>query len=154
MKRKIGIIMLVMAVALLIALPALAGPGKWGGRGSGGWGPGTPYHRLYDPAQEVVVTGVVESVQKRIPLRGMSEGLAILVKGDSDTIEVHLGPAWYLERLDEKISKGDKVEVKGVKATLAGKPIVIAAEVKKEDKVLILRDNAGIPVWAGWRGRR
>lgn len=28
---------------------------------------------------------------------------------------------------------------------------VIAAEVKKSDNVLVLRDYAGIPAWSGWR---
>jgi len=59
-----------------------------------------------------------------------------------------------MERLDAKIINGDKVEVKGVRTNLAGKPVVIAAEVKKGDKVLVLRDAAGVPVWAGWGMRR
>jgi thiosulfate/3-mercaptopyruvate sulfurtransferase len=32
----------------------------------------------------------------------------------------------------------------------AVKPVVLAAEVKKGGKVLVLRDTAGVPVWAGW----
>jgi len=32
-----------------------------------------------------------------------------------------------------------------------GKPAIIAAEVKKGDSTLVLRDSAGIPPWAGWR---
>jgi len=35
--------------------------------------------------------------------------------------------------------------------TLAGKRAVMAAEVKKGDSILVLRDSAGVPVWAGWR---
>jgi hypothetical protein len=31
---------------------------------------------------------------------------------------------------------------------------VMAAEVRKGDRVLVLRDAAGIPVWAGWRQAR
>jgi hypothetical protein len=43
------------------------------------------------------------------------------------------------------------VEVKGSRVTIAGKPVVIAAEVKKGDETLKLRDDNGIPAWAGWR---
>ena len=65
---------------------------------------------------------------------------------------MHLGPVWYIERLDIKIKKGDKVGVKGSRVMMRDKPTIIAAEVKKGDEVLILRDEDGIPVWSG-RGR-
>lgn len=77
-----------------------------------------------------------------------------MVKTEKETITVHLGPTWYLERLDKKIVKGDQVEIKGARTTLAGKPIMLATEVKRGDNILILRDAAGIPVWAGWGRRR
>jgi len=62
-----------------------------------------------------------------------------------------LGPAYYIERLDVKIEKGDKVEVKGSRMTFSGKPAVIAGEIRKEDSILKLRDDAGSPIWSGWR---
>jgi hypothetical protein len=34
-----------------------------------------------------------------------------------------------------------------------GKPTIIAAEVKKGDGILKLRDKNGFPMWAGWRKR-
>jgi hypothetical protein len=123
--------------------------GKW--QGSGGWGTGTPYQRLYDPSTVETITGVVESVEKITPRKGMYPAVAITVKTDKEFIPVHLGPEWYIGRLDIKVEKGDKLEIKGSRATLDGKPVIIAAEVKKGENTLILRDNAGIPVWAGWR---
>jgi len=33
----------------------------------------------------------------------------------------------------------------------AGKPAIIAGEIKKGGNVLVLRDDNGVPVWAGWR---
>jgi hypothetical protein len=50
-----------------------------------------------------------------------------------------------------KIQPKDTVEVKGSRVTVQGQPALIAAEVKKGDEVLKLRDEAGIPMWAGWR---
>ena len=43
--------------------------------------------------------------------------------------------------------------MKGARTTFAGKPAIIAAEVKKGDEVLKLRDDSGFPVWSGWRRR-
>jgi len=115
---------------------------------------GTPYQGAYNPATVETITGEVVGIEQTVPMKRMNQGLALAVKTQKETVTVHLGPTWYLERLDEKIVKGDKVEIKGARTTLAGKPIILAAEVKKGDKVLILRDAAGVPVWAGWGMRR
>ncbi len=150
MRRK-GIISLVVAVAVLVtASIAFAGPWK-GWRGSGGWGMGSQYNRMYNPATVENVSGVVEAVDKSTPMKGMYSGIHLMVKTDKETISVQLGPEWYIERLDTKIQKGDKIEVKGSRVTFAGKPAIIAAEVKKGDSTLVLRDSAGLPAWAGWR---
>ena len=150
MRRK-NIISLVVAVAVLLtASTALAGP--WNGwRGSGGWGMGSQYNRMYNPATVETLSGTVEVVDKVTPMKGMNSGVHVMLKTDKETISVHLGPEWYIERLDTKIQKGDTIEVKGSRVTFAGKPAVIAAEVKKGDSTLVLRDSAGIPAWAGWR---
>jgi hypothetical protein len=66
---------------------------------------------------------------------------------------VHLGPGFYIENQDVKLQAKDKVEVKGSRVTFDGKPAIIAAEVKKGDEVLKLRDDAGFPAWIGWRRR-
>jgi hypothetical protein len=43
------------------------------------------------------------------------------------------------------------VEVRGSRVTMGGKPVIIAAEVRKGDAVLTLRDDQGVPMWSGWR---
>jgi hypothetical protein len=146
-KRLIG---LMVAVSMLLtASLALA---TWKGyRGSGGWGMGTSYQKMYNPATVETLTGTVEAVDKVTPMKGMDYGIHLSLKTDKETIPVHLGPGWYIERLDTKIEKGDKIEVKGSSVTMMGKPVIIAAEVKKGESVLKLRDENGIPVWAGWR---
>jgi len=122
-------------------------------RGSGGWGPGTSYNRMYDSKTLETITGEVVSVSRITPSKGMSAGIHMNVKTDKETISVHLGPGWYLENQDVKIEPKDKVEVKGSRITFGGKPAIIAAEVKKGDEVLKLRDDSGFPVWSGWRRR-
>jgi hypothetical protein len=108
---------------------------------------------MYDPKTVETINGEVTSVSRITPRKGMSAGVHLNVKTDKETISVHLGPSWYLENQDLRIEPKDKVEVKGSKITFDGKPAIIAAEVRKGDEVLKLRDDAGFPVWSGWRRR-
>jgi hypothetical protein len=146
--RTKSIIGIVVAVTLLFTATAAVAQ-KW--RGSGGWGMGSAYQRMYNPATVETLSGTVESVDKVTPMKGMHSGIHLTLKTDKGIVDVHLGPEWYIERLDTKIQKGDDIEVKGSRVTIAGKPAIIAAEVKKGDNVLVLRDTNGIPAWAGWR---
>lgn len=47
----------------------------------------------------------------------------------------------------------DRIEVKGSRITSAEKPAIIAAEMKKGNEILTLRDENGFPIRAGWRRR-
>jgi len=154
MKKIIGMFGLLVMGLFFAAAESFAqrGPAMmW--RGSGGWGPGTQYNRMYDPKTVETISGEVTSVDRITPAKGMSGGVHMNVKTDKETISVHLGPSWYLENQDVKIAAKDKVEVKGSRITFGGKPVIIAAEVKKGDEVLKLRDDAGFPVWIAWRRR-
>ncbi|HMK55014.1 MAG TPA: hypothetical protein VK448_00070 [Dissulfurispiraceae bacterium] len=145
MTRKSIIICTVIA-ALLATTAVFAQPWK-GFRGSGGWGPGTQYNRMYNPATIETVSGEVTDIKAVVPYKGMYSGVQVLLKTAEEIVPVHLGPAWYIERLDMKIVKGDTIEVKGSRITFAGKPAIIAAELKKNDQTLTLRDTNGVPVW-------
>jgi hypothetical protein len=153
--KRINIALVVAAIVTMVTATvsfAQPKPGMmW--RGSGGWGPGTPYNRMYDPTTVETVSGEVISVSRITPRKGMSAGIHMNVKTDKETISVQLGPSWYLENQDVKIEPKDKVEVKGSRITFEGKPAIIAAEVRKGDEVLKLRDDNGFPVWSGWRRR-
>jgi len=60
---------------------------------------------------------------------------------------------WYLENQDIKIKSKDKIEIKGSRITYNGEPVIIAAEIKKGEDILKLRDDDGLPFWNGMRGR-
>jgi hypothetical protein len=139
--------------ALLLGVGSSIAQGRPGmmWRGSGGWGPGTPYNRMWDPKTVETISGEVISVDRITPNKGMAGGVHMNVKTDKETVSVHLGPSWYLENQDVKIIAKDKVEVKGSRITFGGKPAIIAAEVKKGDDVLKLRDDTGYPMWSAWR---
>ncbi|NIQ88436.1 MAG: DNA-binding protein [Desulfobacterales bacterium] len=120
-------------------------------RDSVGQGYRGEYQGKYDPKTITTVKGVVETVEQMPPATGTSYGIHLELRTDSGTLSVHLGPAWFIDRQDIKIGESDTIQVKGSKITYEGKPTIIAAEVKKENTVLKLRDQNGFPVWAGRR---
>jgi hypothetical protein len=154
MKKFMTLIVFITALSLGVftVTETLAQRGM-GWKGSGGWGAGGHYARIYNPQAVETITGEVMSIDKFTPMKGMCYGIHIVVKTDKETLPVHLGPGWYIENQDVKILPKDKIEVKGSRVTFWGKPALIAAEVKKGDEVLTLRDTKGFPVWSGWRRR-
>ena len=75
-----------------------------------------------------------------------------MLQTDKETIPVHLGPAWYIEKQTPRIETGDTITVIGSRVTVDGKPAIVAAQIKKGNEVLKLRDDNGVPFWS--RGRR
>ena len=149
--KRLGMVVLVGLLGLIMANGVWAQPGMGPGAGQGA---GNPYGRMYNPQTVETLTGEVMSVES-IPGKGggRAYGVHFTLKTDKETIPVHLGPSWYINKQNIKIEAKDKVEVTGSRVTFEGKPAIIAAEVKKGDQVLKLRDQAGIPLWAGWRRR-
>jgi len=147
--------MLLFCLATSLAAMAQADTSPcWGrrclGACRGGGGPGAWQDRRYDPKTVETLLGEIVLVETVPGARG-GAGIHAVVKSDKETIPVHLGPAWYLEKQAVKLGQGDKVEVRGSRITFDGKPAVIAAEVKKNGQIVRLRDESGLPVWAGWR---
>ncbi|MGD8314760.1 MAG: hypothetical protein PVF10_13725 [Syntrophobacterales bacterium] len=116
-----------------------------------GWEKDSAYNKLYDLDEWDSFKGHVVGFKKIIPLKGMSSGVALLVKdGDSDeVITVHLGPSPFVNPNSISLRKGEKVKVKGVWAEIDGKEVFMASKVKKGDyyeyKVRLTKD--GTPFW-------
>ncbi len=148
--KKIVSAIAIVVLGFLFAGVSFAQPMmKW--RGSGGWGGGSQYNMMYNTSTVETIKGEIVKIELVTPMKGMSRGVHLTVKTGKETIDVHLGPAWYIENQDVKLKVGDKIEVNGSRITLQGKPVVIAAEVKKGEEILKLRDERGFPLWAGWR---
>jgi hypothetical protein len=124
------------------------------GRGSGGWGPQGSYGRMYNVQTITTIRGEVVSVDRITPTRGMYQGVRLTVKTPDGLVAVHLGPSWYLEGQEIALVPKDMVEIVGSKITFENQPTILAAEVKKGDKTLVLRDQQGFPVWSAWRQRQ
>jgi hypothetical protein len=150
MKTPRTLMVVLFAISALPVQPALAQGGmRW--RGGAGQGPGSASARMYDPKTVETIAGQVVSVETATPSRGTGNGVHLLLNAGDGPIAVHLGPAWYLQNQALKLGPGDYLQVRGSRITYDGKPAVIAAEVKKGDEVLKLRDDAGFPLWSGWR---
>lgn len=143
--KKIGVI--VPTIGILSLLIAIAGWAQTG-MGPGGRGGGIHYGTMWEPKTVGTLSGEVVAVEKYVPGRGgTSYGLRLSLKTDKETILVFLGPASYIEEQRIKFEAKDKIEVKGSRMTIQGQPTIIAAEVKKGDQVLKLRNDDGVPLW-------
>ncbi len=144
--------------------PGHGGPGYYG-RGPGmGPGPGHGWHQGYgrmmygpygrfDPGAKKTVSGEVVRVERETPVPGGRWGgyHLVLKTASEGELEVELGPAFFIDRQNFELRPGDRVEVEGFAFTHGGAPAVIASKVKRGDAVLTLRDEAGFPLWAGFR---
>jgi hypothetical protein len=146
----IGILTLFLAVNAAWAQP---GMGQGSGQRRGG-GAGNFSNRMYNPQTVETLNGEVVSLEKTTSgRRGRYVGVHFSLKTAKETVPVHLGPSWYLEKQAMTFVPGDKVEVTGSRVNYKGQIAIIAGEVKKGGQVLKLRDAAGVPAWAG-QGRQ
>lgn len=100
----------------------------------------------YDKSQEAKIKGVVDEI--RVLPEG---GAALVVKtGGDNTILVRLAPDAFLKEMEVNFEKGQSVEVVGAKLANAPAPEMLAREVTANNNTVVLRDDAGTPVWVGW----
>ena len=152
-RQLAGVLPMLLGVGL-IATSALAAPWDKSNRLK---------HELveYDKKQEMTLSGTVEKVFEKTPStepNPNSVGWHIWVKSESDLVDVHLGPIWWIKSLAGRIDPGDMIQIlgsreeaneklrqQGVTFRLVG--IVVR---KGGEEVLRLRDDQGRPLWAGF----
>jgi hypothetical protein len=114
---------------------------------------GCPGDRAYDPDTVSTLRGTAVAVEA-VPARdGRAGGIHLTLSSDGSTTSVHVGPSWYVESQGQTLAKGDLLEVTGSVVEAGGARFVVAREIKKGGSVLRLRDERGVPLWAGGRGR-
>jgi hypothetical protein len=100
----------------------------------------------YDPKAEVTITGVVEDFHES-KMRGDHPGLHLILKTETETVEVHACPVRFMSELEFVIEKGDTITIVGSRPEAGG--LVVAREITKGQTSLILRDKTGEPIWTG-----
>ena len=144
-----------IAIMVFVVLSAQAQMGvRWSG--SAGWGQGTNYERLFNQYNLQTINGSIYRIDTITPIRGMSRGIQFVVKTTTnEEIPVHLGPEWFILRQDMNLNLNDVIEVRGARFSLDGKNVMAAFEITyKNSKVLLLRDEDGIPFWSAWRKKK
>jgi len=129
--------------ALIIAVLALIA--------SAGFAQGRGGMRRYDPKTETTIKGAIQDVQEISGTRGGWTGIHLLMKTDAGDVDVHVGPSSYVSEKQFSFAKGDTVEVVGSKVSIEGKEVVLAREITKDGKTLVLRNAQGFPLWSGGR---
>jgi hypothetical protein len=131
---------IILCLALTGASWGQSGPGEEKGGGPGG---------LYDPQSVVTVAGTVVSITPSPGKPGLPYLVYLTLQTGEGKITIFLGPSLYFDKLPVKIKVLDRIQVTGSKITWEGSSVILAAEVKKGDTVLKLRDSNGVPVWSG-----
>ncbi len=138
---------IIMLMGVLILSPAtLFAQGEGMKRGNAGKG-----DHGYDVKSVETINGEVYKIDRVENKEKGMVGIHVGLKTASESIEVHLGPAWYVDAQSVRLAKGDAREIKGSKITYKDAPALIAATIKKGEEVLVLRDDEGKPVWRGKR---
>jgi hypothetical protein len=108
----------------------------------------------YDASTEVTLNGTVQNVKTVEDTVGKPRktGTHLVVKTDSETIEVHLGPTAFITDQKLSLQNGDVVSIVGSRVKVAGSDAVIARQIRKGEQTVTLRDAQGIPKWS--RGPR
>lgn len=115
----------------------------------------------YNTGTEVTVAGTVDEVQQIMgPAKsavGQTRtcpsgwtGTHLILKTDTGTMPVHVGPSAYLASKNFTLAKGDKLTVLGSKVQYQGSDLLIAKEITKGNEVLTLRNSRGFPLWTGF----
>jgi hypothetical protein len=139
---------LVVGLSILTLMVAGVAWGQTGRQDGPSGGPSG----LYDPQTVTTVSGVVVSLTPPQAEPGLPYLAYLTLRTEKEKIKVFLGPSLYVDKLPVKLKALDQIQVTGSKITWEGKPVILAAEVKKGNQVLKLRDTDGTPVWSG-RGR-
>jgi hypothetical protein len=99
---------------------------------------------LYNPANEIIVTGVVtESRDFICPVSEQEVGSHLLVQTANGVMLVHLAPARVLRGQKIVFAKDDNIAVVGSRVPQLGKNDLIAREITRGNETIVFRDQQG-----------
>jgi hypothetical protein len=107
---------------------------------------------MYNVASEVTLSGTIDDVTNVADTGAAGGGIHVTLKTTTETVPVHLGPAWFMTQQKYVLAKGDAVTVIGSRVKMGAADAVLAREIKKGEQTMTFRDARGFPKWSG-RGR-
>lgn len=127
--------------------------------------PGRRGRMMFDPKTVTTISGEIVSVDQITKsrrnnqnnnqnnseknTRNNHQGTHLTLKSGDQTIDVRVGPAWYLEQENMVLTAGDQLTIKGFPMNKNDQSFFVAQEITKGSQVLVLRDENGLPMWRG-----
>lgn len=106
------------------------------------------------PFPEKTITGVVDSVDEDgstaceiCQACAACGGVHLVLRKDGERVEVHLAPAWFLDRSGFLFEPGDVVVVTGTRIRIGRDHGIAAREVRRGTEVMKFRDEHALPLW-------
>jgi hypothetical protein len=107
---------------------------------------------MYDASQSISLTGVTVVRIDTVRASAGNTLNAVLASG-TDSVTAWLAPVDFLTSNSMTLAAGDVIDIIGAKVMVAGKPSLIASEIKKGESKVTLRDKAtGAPAWPAGGG--
>ena len=134
-------IQLIVVISLLWLIQAAAQSGRGMNRQA--------ITRLYNDSTVVTVTGEITQIDTKKQGYGRFDATLLTLKTEHENVNIYIAPNWFLEQQKTTFKVGDKIVVTGSRVTYEGKPLIICRDFKYNEQSLTLRNENGIPVWAG-----
>lgn len=116
------------------------------------WDNDSPYGRLFDTKTMATVTGEVLEMKQIFMTDKKVQCTHLLLLTKNDTLNVHLGPMWYVDQQDLKIKVNDTLEITGSQVTYEGHPVLVASRIVRGKESMNFRNSDGYPFWSRWAG--
>ncbi len=137
-------ILSILTIAILLAVPAMAGNGRCAGGNGRGSALSSTY---YDVTQETTINATVIGYDTVYPSR------LLVTTEDSEQLAVFMAPKWYLAQQNITFAEGQAITIIGVLTTFPDSTQgIIARQIVSGDSLYEFRDENGIPLWVSTRG--
>lgn len=101
----------------------------------------------YDASKRVALTGVTV-VRVDTVKQGAGNSVNAVLAAGKDSVTAWIAPAEFLASKSLTLAAGDVIDISGSTLMAAGKPSLIATDIKKGETTVMLRDKAtGAPAW-------
>ena len=107
--------------------------------------------RLYNSSTVETITGKIIKIDTVQSGYGRFPGILMSLQIKKQETEVYIAPLWYLSDQQLQFKTGNPITITGSRVTYKGKHLIITSEINYNKKTIMIRNEKGIPVWAGRR---
>ena len=101
----------------------------------------------YEETSRIKLSGVVDDIkQKSLGGTCKAPGIFVTVKVNEQTVELQVGPKWFIDDMTWTFTKGDKLEITGWKIDKDGTEVVVR-KISRGEWTLEPRDDSGAANW-------